>query len=112
MENENFGYPPAVPPVSEKKQFKGKISFISGGLLLYNVIMYVVVFAAMAIIVMVKSLIAAINNDYFDADKFLLEYQETDMGMGIAVILGCLFMWLFNDVVRRIYRTICRGVHI
>lgn len=96
MENENFGYQPPVPPVSEKKQFKGKISYMSGGLLLYNVIMYAVVFAAMVIILIVKSVISAIHNDYFDADKFLLEYQETDMGMGIGVILGCLFMWLFN----------------
>lgn len=102
MENLNWQPQPPIqpepysqPPIPEKKQFKNKISFMSGGLLIYDVIMYSVVFGITFVYMIIQVIIAAINHEKPDIDKITADMMETDMGMGIAVIIGCAFMILF-----------------
>lgn len=85
-----------ITPPSEKRLFKNKISFISSGLLIYSAIMYAVVFGIMFISIFIQGIISGIKNETPDIDAIMNELMETDMGMGIAVILGCLFLLLFN----------------
>lgn len=99
MENENFN--PQMtqmqyPPPNEKKEFSNKLSFLSGGLLIYNVIMYAVVFGIMFVYMLIQGIIAGIKQETPDIDAITMELMETDMGMSIAVIIGCAFMLLFN----------------
>lgn len=100
MENENFNpqmtqmqYP---PPISEEKLFRNKISFASGGLLIYSIIMYAVVFGIMFVYMFIQGIISGIKHETPDMDAITAKLMETDMGMGIAVIIGCAFMLLFN----------------
>ncbi|MDE5854724.1 MAG: CPBP family intramembrane metalloprotease, partial [Ruminococcus sp.] len=86
-----FGTPP-----SEKKFFKNKISFMSGGLLIYSAIMYAVVFGIMLVYMVIQGIISGIKQETPDTDAIMDKLMETDMGMGIAVILGCAFLLLFN----------------
>ncbi len=102
MENENFNQltqytPPPYyqPPIPEKKLFKNKISFMSGGLLIYNAIMYAVAFGVMFVYMIIQGIIAGIKQEKPDIDKIMADMMETDMGMGIAVIIGSAFMILF-----------------
>ncbi len=99
MENENFNPQTTQtqysPPIPEKKLFKDKISFMSGGLLIYNAIMLAVVFGIMFIYMIIQEIIAAIKHEKPDIDKITADMMETDMGMGIAVIIGCAVMILF-----------------
>lgn len=85
----------ATPP-SEKKLFKNKISFMSGGLLIYSAIMYAVVFGIMIVYMVIQGIISGIKQETPDTDAIMDKLMETDMGMGIAVILGCVFLLLFN----------------
>lgn len=104
MENENFNqqniqqtyYPPPVqPPIPEKNLFKKKISFMSGGLLIYSAIMYIIVIGIMFAAEIIELIIAAVKNEELDIEQFIAEYSETDMGMSIAVLIGCAVMILF-----------------
>lgn len=102
MENENFNQQPQYqpppyyqPPIPEKKLFKNKISFTSGGLLIYSAVMYIIVFGIMIVAEVIEMIIAAVKNEELDIEAFIAEYSETDMGMSIAVIMGCAVMILF-----------------
>lgn len=99
MENENFNQQMTQtqysPPIPEKKLFKNKISFMSGGLLIYDVIMNAVVFGIMFVYMIIQGIIAGIKQEKPDIDKIMEDMMETDMGMGIAVIIGSAFMILF-----------------
>lgn len=88
--------PPPFQPPSEKKLFKNKISFMSGGLLIYSAIIYAVVFGIMFVYIFIQGIIAGIKQETPDIDAIMADMMETDMGMGIAVIIGCAFMLLFN----------------
>lgn len=95
MENGNINWQ-YQPPIPEKKQFGNKLSFTSGGLLIYSVIMYAVTIVVMFAYMIVKAVIAGIRNETPDMDAIMAEMMETDMGMSLAVILGCAFMLFFN----------------
>lgn len=84
------------PQLSEKKLFKNKISFMSGGLLIYSAIMYAVVFGVMIVYMVIQGIISGIRHETPDTEAITARLMETDMGMGIAVILGCVFLLLFN----------------
>lgn len=91
MENTNI-----QPPVSDKKKlFRKQINFISGSLLIYTVILFAVVIVYMIAVEIIGVVIEEIKPEIFDYDAFMEQFQETDMGMGLAVIIGCLFMLLF-----------------
>lgn len=91
---ENFNQQPQYqsPPLPEKKVFKNQISFTSGGLLIYSAVMYIIVFGVMIAAEVIELIIAAIKNEELDIEAFIAEYSETDMGMSIAVIIGCAVM--------------------
>lgn len=101
MENGNINqqqtqpqyYPPPIP---EKKQFGNKLSFASGGLLIYSVIMYAVVIGIMIVYMVIQAVLEEIRHETLDMDAIDAKLMETDMGMSLAVILGCAFMLLFN----------------
>lgn len=93
MENSNNWYTPPVP--DKKKFFKNQINFISGSLLIYTAISFVVIIVYMFAAAFIEGIKAGLKQETFDYDAFMEHFQETDMGMSIAVILGCLFMLLF-----------------
>ncbi|MDE7097646.1 MAG: CPBP family intramembrane metalloprotease [Ruminococcus sp.] len=97
MENTNNWYqPPDSPPVPDKKKiFRKQINFISGSLLIYTVILFAVAIVYMIAVEIIGVVIEEIKPEIFDYDAFMEQFQETDMGMGLAVIIGCLFMLLF-----------------
>ena len=67
-----------------------------GGLLLYLAIMFGVVFAYMFIYMFIMGVVSGISGEPFDSAEIMNKLMETDMGMGISVIIGCIFMWIFN----------------
>lgn len=93
MENLNNTYTPPVP--DRKKFFRKQINFISGSLLIYTAISFVVIILYMIGASIIEGIIAGLKQETFDYDAFMAEFEETDMGMGLAVIIGCLFMLLF-----------------
>lgn len=104
MENENFNqqpqyqppyYPPPIQPPSEEKQFRNKLSFMSGGLLIYSAVMYIVVFGSMIVYMIIQSIISGIKRETPDTEEIMAKLMETDMGMSMAVIIGCAVMILF-----------------
>lgn len=40
--------------------------------------------------------VSGISGEPFDSAEIMNKLMETDMGMGISVIIGCIFMWIFN----------------
>lgn len=91
-------YPPPPyypPPIPEKKLFSNKLNFMSGGLLIYSAIMYIVVIGIMFVYMLIQGIIAGIKHETPDIEAITADMMETDMGMGIAVILGCAVMILF-----------------
>lgn len=88
-------YPPPVQPPSEEKQFRNKLSFTSGGLLIYSAVMYIIVFGIMLVYMIIQGIIAGIKRETPDTDAIMEKMMETDMGMSIAVIIGCAVMILF-----------------
>ncbi len=79
-----------------KRFFKNKLSFLMGGLLLYLVIMFGVVFTYMIVYMIVMGVISGITGNSNSFDDISDKLMETDMGMSLAVIIGCIFMWIFN----------------
>ena len=98
MEMSNGGgmIPAADNIQAAKKFFKNKLSFLMGGLLLYLAIMFGVVFAYMFIYMFIMGVVSGISGEPFDSAEIMNKLMETDMGMGISVIIGCIFMWIFN----------------
>ncbi|MCM1133380.1 MAG: CPBP family intramembrane metalloprotease [Ruminococcus flavefaciens] len=102
MENENiypqqYRQPPNYqPPLSEEKQFRNKLSFASGGLLIYSAIMYIISFGVMFVYIFARAFMAGIKSEQIDTDQILSDLMETDMGMSLGVILGCIFLLLYN----------------
>lgn len=98
MEMPNGGgmIPAADNIQAAKKFFKNKLSFLMGGLLLYLAIMFGVVFAYMFIYMFIMGVVSGISGEPFDSAEIMNKLMETDMGMGISVIIGCIFMWIFN----------------
>lgn len=96
MENENFNqqpqpyYPPPIQPPSEEKQFRNKLSFMSGGLLIYSAVMYIIVFGIMIMYMIIEAI-----RETPDTEEITAKLMETDMGMSMAVIIGCAVMILY-----------------
>ncbi len=96
MQNGGGMIPAADNIQATKKFFKSKLSWLMGGLLLYLVIMNCVVFVYMMIYMIVQGVIAGISGEPYNGEEIINKLMETDMGMGLSVIVGCIFMWLFN----------------
>lgn len=79
----------------EKTGFKKTLYHLFGGLLIYEGILYVVVFAALIAAIIISVVISAITNNEFDFDSFSEKLMETDCGMMLGVTAGCIFMALF-----------------
>lgn len=91
------GMIPAAENIQAAKRFfKNKLSYLMGGLLLYLAIMFAVVFAYMLVYIIITAVIAGVTGSQNNGDDAMNKLMETDMGMGLSVIIGCIFMWLFN----------------
>ncbi len=105
MENANFQPQQQPPtgvqpnygqPIPESKVFSRKISFTSGGLLIYNAIMYAIVFAVVIVYMIIEAIKFYMKNGHGKIPDDIFDgIIETDMGMGLSVIIGCIFMTIF-----------------
>ncbi|MBR5514157.1 MAG: CPBP family intramembrane metalloprotease [Ruminococcus sp.] len=92
----NQAYPPPLPPeVIEEKRFKKWMYRIFGANLLYDGIMLGIVIAIGVVIGIVLGVIMVINNSPDFLDEAVSQFEKTDMGSSIAVIIACFFLGLF-----------------
>lgn len=89
-------YPPPLPPeLAEEKRFKRCLYKIFGGNLLYEGVMFGTVIFIAIVIGIVIGVLMALDNSTDSLDTFLENYQNSDMGSTIAVLVATFFLGLF-----------------
>ena len=89
--------PRALPPdVAERRLFKGRVEYMSAGLLIYVAIMYAIVIGDILLHGIFYSVTSSSSEEYYRRyEEFSDAFIETAGSMIAAVIVGVLFLMLF-----------------
>ncbi len=87
----------ALPPdVAERRLFKGRVEYMSAGLLIYAAIMYAIVIGDIVLHGIFYAVTSSSTEEYYRRyDEFSDAFTESAGSMIAAVIVGVLFLMLF-----------------